>query len=198
MNAAEREGLKEQLRVMAEGRGGGIDLDSQDLWVVEGVLDPVAFFHHLALLVPEDSILYFEGCGIVPEAARFYKANRARNEVSVARDTLFPVPKVFHISMGPRVIEGLLELLNSNSRQGCFDHLKAYRDGKLVFAFHDAFDGSDLLVSGDISTERIESFCGRLGAAYRRERNENKRDLEPLRQLLCELENSDKLEMNGP
>ena len=44
MNATEREGLKEQLRVMAAGRGDGIDLDSVDRWVVEGLRDPVAFF----------------------------------------------------------------------------------------------------------------------------------------------------------
>lgn len=183
---------------MAEGGGRGIDLDSPEVWVVEEVQDPVAFFRHLGLLISEESVLYLEGCGISPEAAKFYEANRARNVVSVARDTLFPVPKVFHVSMGPGVIDGLVDLLTRNSRDGCFDHLKAYREGNLLFAFHDAFDGCDLLVSDRISRECIEAFCSKLGAAHRRERNENKRDLEPLRQLLCTLESSDTLRMNRP
>src|SRR5260221_3530962 len=108
MGTAEREGLKEQLRAMAAGRGDGIDLDSQDRWAVEGVKDPVAFFRHLALLIPEDSILYFEGDEVVPDAVRFYEANRAHNAVSVVRDMIFPVPEVFHVSFGPSVTEGLL------------------------------------------------------------------------------------------
>ena len=85
---------------MAAGRGDGIDLDSQDRWAVEGVEDPVTFFRQLALLIPEDSILYFEGHGVVPQAASFYEANRARNAVCVVRDMIFPVPEVFHVSMG--------------------------------------------------------------------------------------------------
>ena len=60
MDPSEREVLKEQLSLLAAGRGDGIDLDSPERWAVEGLRDPAAFFRYLAELIPRDSILYFE------------------------------------------------------------------------------------------------------------------------------------------
>ena len=169
MNATEREGLKEQLRVMAAGRGDGIDLDSVDRWVVEGLKDSIAFFRHLGDLVPPDSILYFEGSAIIPEAAQLYERNRAANPVCVVRDSIFPIPEVFHVSMSPGVIESLIDLLRQHPVEACFHHVKAYREGKLLFTFHDAFDGSYLLVSDRIPEESIRAFTSILGAVHRRD-----------------------------
>jgi hypothetical protein len=70
MNATEREGLKEQLRAMAAGRGDGIDLDCADRWVIEGLTDAVAFFRHLGDLIPPDSILYFSRAALLSRKQR--------------------------------------------------------------------------------------------------------------------------------
>src|SRR5439155_14980820 len=87
--------LKEQLTLMAAGRGDGIDLDSPERWVVEGLRDPILFFRNLELLIPADSILYFECSDLPSEVARFYEAHRAgRNAVCVVRDMIFPVPEI--------------------------------------------------------------------------------------------------------
>lgn len=169
MDAAEREGLIEQLRVMAAGRGDGIDLDSVDRWVIEGLTDAVGFFRHLALLIPADSILYFEGSAIVPEVAHFYQKHRAANAVCVVRDSIFPVPEMFHVSMTNEVLEGMMGLLLGHSVQACFQHVKAYRGEKLLFTFHDAFDGSYFLVSDQIPEGNISSFASKFGTKYRRE-----------------------------
>jgi len=198
MNDAEREGLKEQLRAMAAGRGEGIDLDSVDRWVIEGLTDSVGFFRHLRILIPSDCILYFEGSAIVPEVARFYSKNRAANAICVVRDNIFPVPEMFHVAMTAGVIEGLIGLLGRHSLENCFHHVKAYRDGKLLFTFHDAFDGSYFLVSDRIAEADVSAFSSALGAAYRREPNVNKRDPEQLRRFLWALENPEKLRMNWP
>jgi len=198
MDDAQREVLKEQLRVMAAGRGDGIDLDSADRWVIEELKDPVAFFRHLSVLIPGDSTLYFEGCGIIPDVTQFYERNRASNAVCVVRDTIFPVPDIFHVSMAPTVIESLVDLLSRHPVDVCFNHVKAYRGEKLLFAFHDAFDGSCFLVSDRISEESVRAFSSSLGGVYRREPNENKRDPEQLRRFLWALENPHKLRMNWP
>src|SRR6266850_5926046 len=132
MDAAEREGFKEQLRAIAAGRGDGIDLDSEDRWIVEGLKDPVAFFRHLGTLIPADSILYFEGCAIVPEVEEFYQKNRASDAVCVMRDTIFPIPETFHVTMTPGVIAGLADLLSRHPRGACFDHVKGYREMRLL------------------------------------------------------------------
>jgi hypothetical protein len=198
MNVTEREGLKEQLRVMAAGRGDGIDLDSVDRWVVEGLKDPIEFFRHLGDLVPPDTILYFEGTSIISEAVQLYEKNRAANAVCVVRDTIFPVPESFHVSLCSDVIEGLVELLRHHPVEACFHHVKGYRQGKLLFTFHDAFDGSYLLISDRIPEDTIGRFSSILGGVYRREPNVNKRDPEQLRRFLWALENPQELRMNWP
>jgi hypothetical protein len=71
--------------------------------------------------------------------------------------------------------------------------VKAYREERLHLAFHDAFDGSALLVSDQIPAERVQAFCDRTRTKCRRERNENKRDPEVLRRLLWAMENPGKV-----
>lgn len=199
MDPSERELLKEQLSLMAAGRGDGIDLDSAERWVIGGLRDPGAFFQCLAQLIPKDSILYFEAINPAPEVIEFYETNRAhRGAVCVVRDMIFPVPEVFHVQMRPGVMESLAELLRKHSQERCFTHVKAYREEKLLFAFHDAFDGSDLLVSDQIPAEQVRVFCDRTGTTWRRERNENKRDPEVLRRLLWAMENPGKVRMFWP
>lgn len=168
---------------MAAGRGDGIDLDSQDRWMIEGLKDSISFFRHLDKLIPAGSVLYLEGCDILPEVTRFYEANRASNAVCVARDTSFPIPETFHVSMTPRVVEGLTEILGRHPLEACFNHVKAYRDEKLLFAFHDAFDGSDFLVSDRLPEDSLRAFCSAAGVSCRREPNVNKRDPEQLRKF---------------
>src|SRR5215471_14608338 len=157
MDPVEREDFKEQLSLMVAGRGDGIDLDSPQRWVVEGLRDPVLFLQHLERLIPGESILYFEVIMVAPEVTEFYEANRAGSgAVCVVRDVIFPVPAIFHVQLRPGVMEGLINLLRTNSQESCFTHVKAYRDEQLLFAFHDAFDGSPMLVSDRIPAERLQ------------------------------------------
>ena len=198
MDASEREGIKEQLRAMVAGRGDGIDLDSPDRWVIEGLTDPTNFFRHLGLLLPIDSILYFEGSDIHAEAGQFYQQHRAANAVSVVRDSIFPVPEIFHVELSAPVLEGIVDLLQRHSVEACFHHVKAYRKEKLLFTFHDAFDGSDIHVSDQIPEQNIADFSARFGAKYLREPNVNKRDPEQLRLFLLALEHPEKVRINWP
>jgi hypothetical protein len=100
--------------------------------------------------------------------------------------------------MGKGMVEGLIELLGKHSREKCFVHIKGYRKERLLFAFHDAFDGSDLLVSDEIAPERVKAFCEKIGAAFRRERNQDKRNAEVLRALLRAMENPGKVRILWP
>ena len=192
------EGLKEQLRAMAAGRLDGLDLDSVDRWVIGNLKDAPAFFRQLAVLIPEDCILYFEGCEIDPEMTRFYERNRAANAVSVVRDTVFPVPDTHHVAMSPAVIKELIGMLGQRPIAKCFYHVKAYREEKLLFTFHDAFDGSDLLVSEQVPEENVQAFSTALGGTCRREKNVNRRSPENMRRMLELFENPQKWRINWP
>jgi len=97
MTKSERNQFKDNLRTMAAGPGVGIDLDTPFHWVSEHVEQPIAFFEHLPALLPGDAVLYLEGTGIVPELAAFYDRHRSPFAVPVVRDTIWPVPDIYHI-----------------------------------------------------------------------------------------------------
>jgi hypothetical protein len=167
--------------------------------VIENLREPVAFFRHVEVLIPGDSILYIEGINVAPEVASFYESHRAtKGAVCVVRDTIFPVPEIYHVQMAPGVVDGLIELLGKHSREICLNHLKAYREERLLFAFHDAFDGSVLLVSDEIRLEQVKEFCEKIGASFRRERNEIKRNPEVFQALLRAMENPGKVRILWP
>ena len=199
MDIGQREVLKEQLKAMIAGRGDGICLDSADRCSITGVRDSVAFFQNLPLLIPEDSVLCFEGIDVVPAMAVFCEAHRAGDgAVCVARETVYPIPEMFHVQLGLDAIKELAELLGRNAQQRCFLHVKAYRQARLLLHFHDAFDGSDLLASGDIPAERVQLFCDSLGVTHRREPNESKSGTEALSALLRAMENPEKVRILWP
>jgi hypothetical protein len=195
MPSPDREELKEQLRAMAAGRGDGIDLDTPSQWVIEGLKQPVGFFEHLPTLLPPDSILYVEGTSIAPDVVAFYSSHRARNAVDVVRDTIAPVPDIYHFTFSADVCAALRQFAQRRPVAEMFDHIKAYRSESLLFTFHDAFDGC-LRVSEHLPDEAVGRFCDALGVSPRREETK-RRDPEQLRQILWVLENPHKVRIAG-
>lgn len=191
----DREELKEQLRAMVAGRGDGIDIDTPFHWVIENVKQPVLFFGQLPELLPPDSILYFEGVSIAPDVAAFYASHRARNAVEVARDTIAPVPDIYHVTFSPNILAGLCRFAESRRVEELFNHIKAYRGECLLFTFHDAFDGW-LRISERLPESAVVRFCQTLGVSSRREET-TQRDPEQLRRILLALENSHKIRFEG-
>ncbi|MBI5383306.1 MAG: hypothetical protein HZA90_01320 [Verrucomicrobia bacterium] len=193
MSAIDKEELKAQLRAMVAGRGDGIDIDTPFHWVIEGLKQPVPFFKQLPMLLPSDSILYVEGTTIVSEVASFYSAHHARNAVAVVRDTIAPVPDIYHFSFSSDVSTRLGRFAESRPVAEMFDHIKAYRGETLLFTFHDAFDGW-LRIAEHIPEDTVARFGQLLGVTHRREQTKQ-RKLEELRTLLRTLEHSDQVKI---
>ena len=166
MNTGDRKKLKDELRAVAAGHGAGIDLDTSSHWVVESVKDPAAFFQHLPLLMPPDSILYVEGTSIAADLVSFYRSHPARNAVAVIRDTIFPAPAIYHVTFSLPVSVGLREFAACRPVKEMFDHVKAYRGESVIFTFHDAFDGQ-LRISAHVSEAIVMEFCRKLQVIYR-------------------------------
>ena len=178
---------------MVAGRGDGIDLDTSFHWVIEDLKQPVPFFEHLPQLLPSDSILYVEGTSIAPEIATFYSLHRARNAVDVARDSIAPVPDIYHFSFSSDVATSLRQFAENRPVAELFDHLKGYRGETLLFTFHDAFDGW-LRISEHIPQEVVGRFCQALGVSSRREQTKQ-RDPEQLRRILWAFEHPDQVKI---
>jgi hypothetical protein len=195
MPSTDREELKEQLRSMVAGRGEGIDLDTPFQWVIEGLKQPVVFFEHLPTLLPPDCILYVEGASIAPEVAAFYSSHRAPNAVAVVRDTIAPVPDIYHFTFSPDVCAALRQFAERHAVAEMFDHIKAYRGESLLFTFHDAFDGW-LCISDHVPDTTVAEFCRVVGVSHRREETK-RRDPDQLRRILWAFENPQKVRIAG-
>jgi hypothetical protein len=195
MTSTQREELRENVRAIIAGRDDGIELDTEFRWAVSGINKPEPFFKNLSVLLPSDSILYFEGCSISSDVAAFYEANETSNSVPVVPDTIFPISERFHVSFSQDVLIKLCELAASRRTNELFDHVKAYQGRTLLLHFHDAFENI-FLISDKISEPAVTEFSNRLGGSYRREQNVNKR-IEGLQGLLKVLENPSKVRIQG-
>lgn len=187
MTTPERESLKEQLRATIAGRADGIELDTPNHWVVEGVHehDAPRFFELCEHLLPPNSILYFEGTSIAPDIAAFYVQHRAPNAVPVVRDTIHPVPETFHVTCSSPVMTRLRELSQTRPLPELCDHVKAYEGQTLLFTFHDAFTGN-LRVSQHVAEANLKAFCDAFGIGYSVEKTHERKmgDLQVFLNLL--------------
>ena len=178
----------DELRAFVAGRGDGITIDTPQHWTTEEISgEHVAkFFGAISILLPPDSILYFEGTSIAPAVAEFYLAHRAGNAICVARDTIFPVPDVYHVSFSPTVTSGLIELAARHELAQMFDHLKGYKGESLLFSFHDAFCGW-FTISQRVPSESVTKFAEALGVSFSIE-DTKPRNTAALEQLLALME----------
>ncbi len=186
MNNFNQEQLKHAVRTMSAGSCDGIDLDTAFHWVVEDIKSPSCFFEHLASLIPINSILYVEGTSINQEVAKCYESFRPRGVVAVKRDTVFPVPGIYHLGFSPEVATRLQEFARLRPVEDLFDHIKAYHGETLLFTFHDAFVGS-LRISECVPEMAVSEFCRILKVSYLRQETK-RRDPEHLRKLSEALE----------
>lgn len=191
MNDHDRGILKERLRILDQDRG--IRFDTPQHWVIDGIKRPEPFFRQLSWLMDSSSVLYLEGTAIHPEAGSFYLRHASAHSTAVACDTIFPVPDVYHVDWSPDAVVGMLELISRRPIKELFDHVKGYRDGRVVFTLHDAFEGS-LRVADSIPEAKLAAFCSALQVPYRRERTAPVK-ADALRGLLNAMENPDKVRM---
>lgn len=196
MNNQERERLKDEMRAFVAGQADGIGIASEYRWVLTGANSPESFFKNLHLILDSDAVLYFEGCSIASDVSEFYESHKAPNPIAVARDTIFPVPQIFHVSFTPEAVARLCEFVANRPSDELFEHVKAYKGNSLLLAFHDAFS-NECVLSGRLAESSVASFATSIGATHRRELNPNKRDKEQLRPLLDALEKPNTLRISG-
>jgi len=147
----------------------GLDLDTPRYWLIDHVEYPILFFKHVSKLLPPGSILYFEGGKISPAAAELYAAHKATNAMEVVQETVMPMPQIFHCTVSDEFLRTLGEMAMTHKAPGLFNHLKAYREAKLLFAWSNAYEGA-LRISDHVPEESVEHFCQALGVSPCREK----------------------------
>ena len=143
----------------------GICLKDSSFWEVEIVKEYPSFLRALIDLVPDQSILYFEGSPS-KNLKQYLISHSIPNPVKVARGTLWPTPQWFHIPIKNQIIEELVQLTKDIHPFDLAFHVQAYKDDKILLSWHDAFT-QPMIVSKDIPEQKIKEFSQRLGVQYK-------------------------------
>ena len=146
----------------------GIRLDmTRPFWELSGDTDFPSLLTALPDLLPEESVLYFEGGSPSGELLAFLRAHEAPERAHVAYGTIWPKPRVFHLPATPETMGRLVELTRSCAYPELAVHFHVYRGQTVLLEWHDAFS-QPMLLSGELSEQKVRIFAERLGMSYER------------------------------
>ena len=134
-------------------------------WEVEPPIDKEKFFSGLNILLPRESTLYFEGV-YNEEMKNFLKRHSIKEINSIARGTVLPKLNYFHVPFSDELLSELAALAGK-VEDGVCTHFHAYHGGGITLYWHDAFQNS-ILLSEDVSEDKLKKFCSYLGVNYKR------------------------------
>jgi hypothetical protein len=144
----------------------GIALGENTHWVVTSVRDASLFFANLSVILPKDSVLYFEGTAIVPDISKFLKVHPAPAVSKVMGGTIWPQPEIFHTPFSPEISNRLIELAVSHASVEICDHFHAYKDGSMLLQWFDAWTDDPIGLSREITEAAVAAFCKATGSTF--------------------------------
>ena len=148
----------------------GISMRDAAGWEVSGIKSKSLpeFLRALPSLLPEHSILYLEDTAhSTRDVIAFLESHAASDTSKVALGTIWPRPKLFHVPITAEIMGELAGLSERRVAPEVCIHVHAYRDGRVLLEWHDAFF-QELRISRDITEDKVAEFSRRLGAKYRR------------------------------
>jgi hypothetical protein len=90
--------------------------------------------------------------------AAFLQEHGVPEQVHVARGTLWPRPRVFHLPATREVLTGLADAMERRAWPELAIHVHVYRGRTVLLEWHDAFS-QPLLLSGEFSEQQVSAFC---------------------------------------
>ena len=144
----------------------GIRLNTQEpYWELEGKTDFPLLLRALADLVPDDSMLYFEGGSPEGELLDFFNAKAVPEQTHVAVGTLWPRPRCYHVPATAQNLTDLADIAESCAWPELAVHFHVYRGDRVLLEWHDVF-GQPMLLSGAIPEDKVRAFSVVLGMTY--------------------------------
>ena len=144
----------------------GIRLNTREpYWELEGKTDFPLLLRALVDLVPDDSMLYFEGGFPEGKLLDFFNAKAVPEQTHVAVGTIWPRPRYYHVPATAQNLTDLADIAESCAEPELAIHFHVYRDGRLLLEWHDAFSQA-MLLSGSIPDDKVRGFSVALGMTY--------------------------------
>lgn len=148
----------------------GIELGKNPCWQISyenQKFDNLAeFFSAVNSLVPEGSILYFEGTSDT-KIKEFLESKKVENPMKVAMGTIWPRPAIYHISFTSDNMNTLVETAKNIYVLAITEHFHIYKGNKIIVEWYDAFTpNSEICVNEEIPEEKIKNFCDKFSLKY--------------------------------
>lgn len=134
-------------------------------WEVSGIRQADEFFAGLVELLPLPTYFCFEGTSIESDVRALLDSNAVVPGRQIPTGTLWPKPITIHVLASQAFIRQLAELARHHAEPEICDHFHAYKDGRGLLQWYDAFD-LPLLVDGTIAELTLQRFCEKLGVRY--------------------------------
>ncbi len=135
-------------------------------WRVTGdVRDHPALFRSLPLLLPDDSVLVFEGGRHSKEFRAFVAEHAVPALAEIQRGTAWPRQRTYHLPTTRPFLEKLADHTEHCAAPEVCEHLHAYKDRDVLLQWFDAFSEA-LFVSKLVPQEGLDRFCSALGLRY--------------------------------
>jgi hypothetical protein len=146
----------------------GIRLDmTHPFWEVSGETEFPSLLTVLPDLLPEESVLYFEGGSPSGALLEFLRAQRVPERAHVAYGTIWPKPRVFHLPATPQTMRRLAEMTRSCAYPELAIHFHVYRAQSVLLEWHDAFT-QPMLLSGELPEQKVRTFAEKLSLSYKK------------------------------
>lgn len=146
----------------------GIRLDmTGPFWEVCGETDFPSLLTALPDLLPDESVLYFEGSSPSGALLEFLRAQEVPERAHVAYGTIWLKPSVFHLPATPQTMRRLTEMTRSCVYPELAIHFHVYRAHSVLLESHDAFT-QPMLLSGELPEQKVGTFAERLSMSYKK------------------------------
>ncbi|MCD4707643.1 MAG: hypothetical protein K8S62_07875 [Candidatus Sabulitectum sp.] len=140
-------------------------LEAVTSWEISPPSASVELFSCLNIVVPENSIMYFEDV-YENKVKEVLKAISTDSKTIIHSGTLWPKPDVFHV---PATDENYGKIQEIAENHFISVHFHILRNDVKVLEWYDAFDKDPMYISTIIDEERIKEFCEKLGLEYRKQ-----------------------------
>jgi len=154
--------LSKILGVVPAAEREGIHLADSNPQRAAPTTDPIKFLRALPRLGLAHATLYIEGTAD-SAVEKFLEHSCITPNVRVAIGTIWPRPKVWHLPLTEKLIDGLSQILEQRKVPYFCTHIHVYSHDTILLEWHDAFGDDPILLSSELKAEQIQGFATALG-----------------------------------
>ena len=145
------------LGILTEEELSGITMPPPPHWRLTYYGDSASFFRALPDLLPQGTVLYFES-PFGKMGSSFFQQRAIDPRATVRPETLSKKVTFYHLELSQENIDDLAAILDMAIVPFPSFHFHAYKDGKLLMYWPDAFD-NPLILSAELDRDDVARFC---------------------------------------